>query len=140
MMIAPMLCIGKHTRGGACCPSCVVKWDTCGVGPAPYRAAGPVKYFTADNSAFAFFAIACRSRAGLGSANPLTPTFRSAFAMPYYQGMRTQNHGSRTVCCKCGAVYRDEWVNPPTRETRYLHPGTHHPHPPLPTPTPPSLA
>src|SRR5260370_1327450 len=45
MMIAPMLCIGKHTRGGACCPSCVDKWDTCGVGPAPYRAAGPVKYF-----------------------------------------------------------------------------------------------
>ena len=40
--------------------------------------------------------------------------------MPYYQGMRTQNHGSRTVCCKCGAVYRDKWMNTPTRETRHF--------------------
>jgi hypothetical protein len=24
------------------------------------------------------------------------------------------------VCCKCGAVYRDEWMNTPTRETRHF--------------------
>jgi len=35
-------------------------------------------------------------------------------------GMKTHGHGSRTVFCKCGAVYRDEWINTPTREPRHF--------------------